>query len=85
MSFRVARTANAAAAIACSVMGGGSWALWLAAPAVVTSCAALASYWHGRRETRRRRRPDTTEAMLAHRTYLETLSTPPRGTRRVGS
>jgi hypothetical protein len=61
-----------------------TWALWLAAPVGATGCAAVASWWHGRRAVRRRR-PNTVEAMQEHRDYLDSLQAAPRGTHRVGS
>jgi hypothetical protein len=55
-----------------------AWALWLAAPVLVTLVAALWSWWRGRPE----RVPDTHEAMQAHRDYLDALVVPARGTER---
>ena len=62
-----------------------AWALWLAAPVGATVLAALGSWLAGRRATRKRRRPNTAEAMQAHRDYLDRLSASPRGTQRVAA
>jgi hypothetical protein len=55
------------------------WALWLSPPVAATVLAAVAGWWRGRP----RRRPDTPEAMQAHRDYLDALVLPVRGTART--
>jgi hypothetical protein len=54
-----------------------AWALWLAAPIVLTVLAATWSWWRGRPE----RTPGTDQAMRAHREYLAALVVPARGVR----
>jgi hypothetical protein len=56
-----------------------AWAVWLSVPVVTTALAALWAWWHARPA----RRPDTPEAMQAHRDYLDALTVPARGTHRV--
>lgn len=54
-----------------------AWALWLAAPIVLTALAATWSWWRGRPA----RAPGTDQAMRAHRDYLAALAVPARGVR----
>jgi hypothetical protein len=58
-----------------------TWALWLSLPVAATVCAALWTWWRARPV----RRPDTDQAMRAHRDYLDALTVPARGTQRVQS
>jgi hypothetical protein len=51
-------------------MAGLSWAIWLAAPAVVTLLAALVLWWRARPEPRLR----TAQTISGHRAYLEALA-----------
>lgn len=56
-----------------------AWVWWLATPVVATVLVALWCWWRGRPA-----RPlDTSEAMQAHRDYLDALTLPARGTQRV--
>jgi hypothetical protein len=51
-------------------MAGLSWAMWLAAPVVVTLLAALFLWWRGRPE----RPVRTAQTISGHRAYLEALA-----------
>jgi hypothetical protein len=56
-----------------------AWMLWLAAPVVATTLAAVVAWWRARPAPR----ADAATAMRAHRAYLDALVEPARGTRRV--
>ena len=58
-----------------------AWAVWLAVPILVTTLAALWTWWRGRP----RRAPTVREAMQAHREYLDALAVPARGRQHLAS
>lgn len=56
-----------------------AWMLWLAAPVVATTLAAVLTWWQARPAPR----ADAGRAMRAHRAYLDALAEPARGGVRV--
>lgn len=59
-----------------------AWMLWLAAPVVATTVAAVLAWWAGWR-ARPAARVDPLSAMRDHRAFLDALVVPARGTARV--